>query len=126
MDKFAVLIIDDDRITCSLFSEFISNLAQVSQVITSTSTLDALEILQKRFDIKLIILNLLMPDLDGFEFLANLTQSEYLVQVLVIALSTDSDLERRAIESGAYMFLEKPVRKETLLNALAEATSLLV
>lgn len=121
----SILIVDDDKLTCSMYAEFISKVPQVSQIITTTSAMDGIRILHERFDIKTIILDMNMRDLNGFEFLKNIALNDYLLKIPVIALSTDESLEKRAMQSGAYLFLEKPVRKSELENAISETTILL-
>ncbi|KAB0613290.1 response regulator [Campylobacter hyointestinalis] len=109
MKKINVLIIDDDPVSLKLFELILERNPNVGRVLKATNGLDGLSILEKRFGIDLIILDLNMPIMNGIEFLINLQSIKYLSTMLVIATSTDDTLKTAALEQGAYDFLLKPV-----------------
>ncbi|ANE34654.1 receiver domain protein [Campylobacter hyointestinalis subsp. lawsonii CCUG 27631] len=109
MKKINVLIIDDDPVGLKLFELILERNPNVGRVLKATNGLDGLSILEKRFGIDLIILDLNMPIMNGIEFLINLQSIKYLSTMLVIATSTDDTLKTAALEQGAYDFLLKPV-----------------
>ncbi|RAZ48605.1 response regulator [Campylobacter hyointestinalis] len=109
MKKINVLIIDDDPVSLKLFELILERNPNVGRVLKATNGLDGLNILEKRFGIDLIILDLNMPIMNGIEFLINLQSIKYLSTMLVIATSTDDTLKTAALEQGAYDFLLKPV-----------------
>lgn len=109
MKKINVLIIDDDPVSLKLFELILERNQNVGRVLKATNGLDGLSILEKRFGIDLIILDLNMPIMNGIEFLINLQSIKYLSTMLVIATSTDDTLKTAALEQGAYDFLLKPV-----------------
>jgi DNA-binding response OmpR family regulator len=66
----------------------------------------------------LIVCDVAMPHMDGFELIAALRADGSLPKVPVIFLSSDAD-EGRARELGAAEYLSKPVRLEELLAAVS-------
>lgn len=114
MIKLNVLIIDDDEITLKLLDMILANNLYISSITTAKDGLEAMEILERRFDINLILLDIYMPRLDGFEFLNNFKQRKYLQDIPIIAISTDISHRQKALEFGVYDFIVKPISKKSL------------
>jgi CheY-like chemotaxis protein len=70
----------------------------------------------------LVLMDLRMPGIDGYEATARLRAHGPLVSTPVIALSADaaSEAEQHAIASGADLFLAKPIDLELLANRIRE------
>jgi putative two-component system response regulator len=68
----------------------------------------------------LILLDIEMPDMDGFETLKRLRLNRYLGSIPVIFLTGnhDTDTEVRGLQSGARDFITKPVEKSILLHRI--------
>jgi len=65
-----------------------------------------------------LILDMRMPDRDGFEVLARLAELDSDFPVVVLTSYPSPDVRRRAIEAGVSAFLEKPVDRSVLLDAI--------
>ena len=74
MTKLNILAIDDDEITLKLLELILAENIYIDDFITAKDGLEAIEILEHRFDINLILLDIDMPRLDGFKFLNNFKQ----------------------------------------------------
>ena len=116
MTKLNILAIDDDEITLKLLELILAENIYIDDFITAKDGLEAIEILEHRFDINLILLDIYMPRLDGFEFLNNFKQRQYLQDIPIIVISTDISQKQKALEFGVYDFLvkqisQKPVNK---------------
>ena len=114
MTKLNILAIDDDEITLKLLELILAENIYIDDFITAKDGLEAIEILEYRFDINLILLDIYMPRLDGFEFLNNFKQRQYLQDIPIIVISTDISQKQKALEFGAYDFLVKPISKKPL------------
>ncbi|MCR8679199.1 MULTISPECIES: response regulator [Campylobacter] len=114
MIKLNVLIIDDDEITLKLLDMILANNLYIASITTAKDGLEAMEILERRFDINLILLDIYMPRLDGFEFLNNFKQRKYLQDIPIIVISTDISQRQKALEFGVYDFIVKPISKKSL------------
>lgn len=69
----------------------------------------------------LIILDLVLPEVNGFEILSQVHQLSPHSRVLVISTMEDFSFKQKAKSLGAVGYLEKPFAKSDLLNAVQEA-----
>ena len=117
-----VLIVDDDFINRKLLQTLLKKNPTVTETIEAENGSDALEKLKKDSSINIVLLDIMMPVVDGVEFLkifrADMTNSH----IPVIVLSTDDTRKTEVFENGANDFLRKPV-KEGDLNAKLEQWS---
>jgi FixJ family two-component response regulator len=65
-----------------------------------------------------LILDLRMPGLSGFDVLARLAISGRHVPVIVLTSFPSAEVRRRALREGVTAFLEKPVERRTLFDAI--------
>lgn len=113
-NKQTVLVVDDEPRNLELLKHMLT--AVDCSVATAANGREALE----RCDqggIDLVLLDVMMPELDGFDVLMHLRsrpQEEYVPVVLVTALS-DREARLRGLEAGADDFLEKPIDRAVLL-----------
>lgn len=130
--KSTVMIIDDDKMTCSLIKKIFE---KKYDVVLAHNGEEAIELLSSsnNNNISCIFLDLLMPVLDGFSVLDYLNDNNYLSKLPVIIISGNYDKETRA---RAYSYqiadmLEKPFnvqvirhRVENLINLYRASNSL--
>jgi signal transduction histidine kinase len=91
------------------------------EILRARSGLDALEILLER-DVALALLDVQMPEMDGFELAETLRGNSRTRQIPIIFLtagSTDRQRRFRGYESGAVDFLEKPLEPDILRSKVA-------
>jgi CheY-like chemotaxis protein len=69
----------------------------------------------------LIVADVLMPGLDGFQFVATLRQLKKTRDIPVIFLTSHAAGETRGKELGAIAYLHKPLNSERLLSVVAAA-----
>ncbi|RKY16428.1 MAG: two-component system response regulator [Planctomycetota bacterium] len=93
-------------------------------VITMSSGMGAAEAVF-RTSPDLVLLDIAMPGLDGFDVLARLSKSPDTARVPVIILSarTDQATIRRALAAGAAHFIQKPFRNADLLKIIERTLS---
>ena len=105
-----VVIVDDTHINLVLMSRLIEKLEDVT-TIAFQSAHDALTYCRVNpYD--LLILDYMMPDLNGLDFIAKLGGSaRERPPVLMVTASQDVDIRHRALENGANDFLIKPIDK---------------
>lgn len=108
-----VLVIDDVPMNASLIAGVIGS---VCHVHTATSAAQGLAMAQ-RIQPDLILLDVLMPQMDGFEVFRQLKQHTSTDQIPVIFLTgvSDGPTEERGLNMGAADFIAKPFRAATLL-----------
>ena len=111
-----VLVVDDDMINRMLLKTLLKKNPKVSEIIEAENGSDALEKIKKDPTINLILLDIMMPIVDGIEFLKIFRLDMENAHIPVIVLSTDDTRKTEVFDSGANDFLRKPV-KEEMLNA---------
>lgn len=111
-----ILVVDDDLINLRFIS---SQLAGTYSLIPAKSGEQALQIALGVFP-DLILLDVEMPGMDGFETFSRMQQNSRLCHVPVIFLTADHDpeTEMRALESGAKDFITKPFERSVLLHRI--------
>ena len=115
MSKINVLSVDDDFINLKLISSILKRNSNVNSVVEASNGLEALEKLKSNKDINLILLDMIMPIMDGSKFLDNLYSNSEWKNIPVIVLTTDESKKHEVFEKGVYDFILKPVR-ESVLN----------
>jgi CheY-like chemotaxis protein len=108
--RFRVLVVDDDIITCNLITLLFRRFSFATATAIATDGRQALEQIRKSPP-HVIILDLLMPGMDGFEFLAELRSdlTTAFIPVIVITQTKKEDTEDLAKKFGADAYLNKPV-----------------
>lgn len=102
-----ILIVDDSRTVCAQLAEWLTDMGfNTRSVLSGAACLESV----RADPPDLIILDLGLPDIDGFEVCSKLRESEDTVRIPIIVLtSSDADEDRiRSLEMGAEDFLIKP------------------
>jgi signal transduction histidine kinase len=109
-----ILIVDDEKINVALFSAQLKD--SYSSTIGAYSGEEALRIVEAQPP-DLILLDIMMPGMSGFEVTSKLkgSSSTSNIPIIVISALNDRDSCIRALECGAEEFLSKPVQKAELL-----------
>lgn len=109
-----ILVIDDDTSNLRMASRILG--AEQMRVSCLKSGEDAIQFLQENRP-DLILLDIHMPGMDGFETIAAVRQNKETADIPVIFLTADDDseTEKRGLESGAMDFIKKPFVPEVLL-----------
>ena len=110
-----IFVVDDDVDHCSLLSELLLD-ANYS-VETATSGKQALDRLATTPRPDLILLDLLMPEMDGWDFMQNRRNDPSLLTVPVVVMTGSGDrvLMQAPVASG---YLAKPLSPERLLQVV--------
>ncbi len=118
--KLRVLAVDDDPVILELYRVNLE--LEGHAVFTAASGQEALEVAgRERPDV--VILDIMMPDMDGWEVLERMRGDRELRKVPVVfvtARAHPSDV-RRGLEMGAAAYLTKPFDPEELLEVVARA-----
>lgn len=112
-----VLVVDDDVVFLKQAEELLGERYQVS---LAKSPGQAFCLLESGFVPDVILLDVGMPEMDGYEMLGKLQQMESLVDVPVIFLTgmTGQSAEVRGLEAGAVDYITKPFHREVLFARL--------
>jgi len=119
--SFNILIVDDDFINRKLISTLLKKHTDiVGTMVEAENGSEALSILREDRSINMILLDIMMPILDGKEFLKIFRSDEENNSIPVIVLSTDDTQRTAVFNVGADAFLLKPIKEGELIPAIKE------
>jgi DNA-binding LytR/AlgR family response regulator len=98
------IIVDDDKLSCKILEEYVNKSASLTLLGTFSDSVEARNILTKRHDIDLVILDILMPEMDGFDFINSL---DFPPNIIIVSSADDYAL--KAFDFNVVDYLLKPV-----------------
>ncbi|MCF8356026.1 MAG: PAS domain S-box protein [Melioribacteraceae bacterium] len=119
-----ILVIDDNKDNLFLIDRIIKKDLPESKVFTALSGEEGILSAQKILP-DVILLDLLMPEMDGFEVCTKLKSDDKIKHIPIIIISaimTDSESKIKALDTGAEVFIPKPVSPNVLV---AQITAML-
>lgn len=119
MSKAKVLIVDDEPFNIDVLEQAMDGTDY--QVLTASNGKEAWEKIQSE-EPDLILLDLMMPVMDGFEVLAKVKDDPMLRNTPVIIVSAENDSKSvvKGIKQGAEDYLTKPVDPDQFLKKVKE------
>jgi PleD family two-component response regulator len=117
LHQMKILVVDDDRMSVNLLEQLLQRHGY-TRVLSVTDSRSAVETCLA-FDPDLLLLDLIMPEVDGFAILEALRAdaAEDFLPIVVLTGDTAEESKERALEAGATDFLVKPVSQtEALLR----------
>jgi putative two-component system response regulator len=120
-EQSTLLLVDDDLRNVKLLEAFL--IPMKCHILKAHSGLDALNLVN-RVPVDLILLDVMMPEMDGYEVCRRIkgNESTRLIPVVLITALDDMEAKIKGIEAGADDFLTKPPNK---MELIARAKSLL-
>ncbi len=116
-----VLLIDDERMLLELVTHFLSGW-DIPMIAVNNGP-DALDILRERHrEIGLVLLDLAIPDMDGYTIAQTIRDDLGLTELPILALTALAgvETERKVLEAGMNDMVAKPFNGPRLLEVLAE------
>jgi len=110
-----ILIIDDD--TRNIFALKATLRARGYECVAAGSALQGIAILNNTADIGVVLLDMMMPDMDGYQAIPEIRLRHELPIIAVTAQAMIGDRER-CLQAGADDYISKPVDVDRLLNLL--------
>jgi HAMP domain-containing protein/signal transduction histidine kinase/DNA-binding response OmpR family regulator len=113
-----VLIVDDDVRNIFALSSVLERRGMI--VVTAGTGREAIATLETTPDVAIVLMDIMMPEMDGFETMQVIRQNPLCWRMPIIALTAKAmkgDREK-CLEAGASEYLAKPVNTEQLLSAL--------
>ena len=117
-----VLVVDDDMINRMLLKTLLKKNSKVTDIVEAENGSDALDKMKKDPSINLILLDIMMPIVDGIEFLKIFRADMAHAHIPVIVLSTDDTKKTEAFDNGANDFIRKPVKEDVLFASMEQWT----
>ncbi len=113
-----ILIIDDD--SRNIFALKAVLTAKKYVCVDAISAKEGFDIIKKDGDVGLVLLDMMMPDMDGYQALAKMREDQQLQDVPAIAVTAQAMLgdKERCLEAGAVGYISKPVNVEELIKLI--------
>lgn len=116
--KRKVLVVEDEAINRELLGNMLVDRYDVIYAENGQEALECIDRHDKK--ISLILLDLMMPVMDGFEFIKRHNEDESLSDIPVIVLTSDAESEADIIKAGAVDFIKKPYSMPEVILARCE------
>lgn len=114
-----ILIVEDDRDILDALTDLLSS--EGYRISSAENGKAALEFLEGNEDLPgLILLDLMMPVMDGFQFNARQMQNEKIRNIPCVVMSADGHAALKLTRIKADQFLRKPIDLETVLETVAK------
>lgn len=113
-----ILIVDDHALIRDALRGVLAAMRNDAAVLEASQSSAALELAARNPDIELILLDLALPDCDGFVTLSELRQRHPEMAVAVLSASKNKEDIARALKLGAQGFIPKSAHREVMLGAL--------
>src|SRR5262245_50109043 len=112
-----ILIVEDDAEVSETFTEALQENGH--RVVSFGDARFALEYLRQKSVLpQLIFLDFLMPDMDGWQFLAEHRRDRRISEVPVVGVSGSDRVDERSLSRSVVQLLRKPVSLDALLDAV--------
>ncbi|MCG8568762.1 MAG: response regulator [Spirochaetes bacterium] len=120
MSKKKILIVDDVPTNIKILNDLLKDNYKVS---AATNGEDALTIAKSENPPDLILLDIMMPEMDGYEVCSRLKKDEKTNKIPVIFVSTKDEIDDKldGYESGGINYITKPIDPDFLIKTVEEA-----
>jgi CheY-like chemotaxis protein len=113
-----VLVVDDDARNIFALTTILEN--QEMEVLSATNGRQAIELIANTRDISVVLMDIMMPEMDGYETMREIRKDPQFRTLPILALTAKAmkgDREK-CLEAGASDYIAKPVNTEQLLSLL--------
>lgn len=117
MDKYKILIVDDVSSNIHMMSLMLKD---SYKIIAAKDGVKALELANRDPKPDLILLDILMPGIDGYEVCRRLKESSNTKDIPIVFVSSLNDVEeeQKALDIGGSDYIVKPVTKNVLIKKI--------
>ena len=119
MDKIRVLISDDNKDFCEILKEFLSAQEDMEIVGIANDGVEALELISA-LEPEIVILDVIMPNLDGIGVLEKLSEYEERPIVIMLSAVGQDKVTQKAMKLGAEYYIVKPFDMNILVKRIRE------
>jgi DNA-binding NarL/FixJ family response regulator len=113
-----ILVVDDHPLIRSAMRDVLKEVKGDATVLEASSYSQAMQVIVEHPDLELILLDLNLPDRDGFSVLTELGERNPPIPVVVLSGQQDRDSVNRALDLGALGFIPKSGQPEVMVKAL--------
>jgi CheY-like chemotaxis protein len=118
--KNKILIIDDDQRNIFALSAVLR--AKKYNCLSAPSAEQGLVMMMEDTEIAVVLMDMMMPDMDGYQAMAKMRETDKLKDMPVIAVTAQAMMgdRERCLDAGAAGYISKPINVEELTNLLTK------
>ena len=113
---FQILVVEDDKNACRLMEAVLRRYGY--EPLTAHNGEEALEVMDRKH-VDLIILDVMMPRMDGYEFANTLRMAGNTIPILMVTARQTQEDKKRGFIAGADDYMVKPVDEEEMILRIA-------
>jgi len=113
-----ILLVDDHALIRDALRGVLKELAADAAILEASDSRQAMRLIEQHPDLHLILLDLNLPDRDGFAVLSDLRKRCATISIVVLSAFNDRENVLRALDLGALGFIPKSSSREVMANAL--------
>lgn len=117
-----ILVVDDEAIQRRVLAKMIREARPNCKVLEAKNGQEALGVIQ-RDDIDIVFTDIKMPILDGLELIEKMNASSHAIKVIILSGYRYFEYAQKAIQLGAFDYLVKPVKEESIAQILEKVES---
>ncbi len=116
--KYKILIVDDEYVNLKVLKNHIST--DTFEVLEASSGTEALKLVEENPDLDLVILDMMMPDILGYEVCEIIRGKQSIFELPILIMTANNNVENLVIsfECGANDYLKKPFNRHELLSRI--------
>lgn len=107
------IIVDDDKLSCKLLEGYVNKYASLNLVGVFNDPVSARNEMIRRKDVDLVLLDVMMPEMDGFDFIGSLEHPPH-----IIIVSGAEDFALKAFDFNVVDYLLKPITYARFCKAI--------
>ncbi|HWB24768.1 MAG TPA: response regulator [Chitinophagaceae bacterium] len=117
-----LLIIDDDARNIFALSAVLK--ARGFNCVSALTAMEGLKLLEQNESISVVLLDIMMPEMDGYETVNIIRSNNKLAKIPVIAVTAQAMVgdKEKTLQAGADAYISKPVDVDELLKLLSQYT----
>jgi CheY-like chemotaxis protein len=118
LSEKTVLVVDDDVRNIFALSSVLERRGM--EVLPASTGREAISILQNRPDVSVVLMDIMMPEMDGYQTMREIRKEAQFRRLPIVALTAKAmkgDREK-CLEAGASDYLAKPVNTDQLLSTV--------
>lgn len=117
-NKKKLLIIDDDSRNIFALAAVLKTRGYTCE--TAVTAAEGIQKMNREKDFRVVLMDMMMPDMDGYEAIEAIRQTEGLKEIPVIAVTAQAMVgdKERCLEAGANDYISKPIDVDRLMQLL--------
>ncbi|RZJ88523.1 MAG: response regulator [Chryseobacterium sp.] len=123
MPQKLILIIDDDNRNIFALKAVLK--AKGFDCMSAISAREGFSIMEENENVAVVLMDMMMPDMDGYQAIAAMKKSEKMQNIPVLAVTAQAMVgdKERCLSAGASGYISKPINVDELLVQIEEVTN---